>query len=41
MSRLGFKKIHKEHGNGWAVIEKEGCEINSDAVIDPNDTMED
>ena len=41
MSRLGFKKIHKEHGNGWAVIEKEGCEINSDAVIDPNDTVED
>lgn len=41
MSRLGFKKIHKEHGNGWAVIEKEGCEINSDAVFDPNDTVED
>lgn len=41
MSRLGFKKIHKEHGNGWAVIEKEGCEINSDAVINPNDTVED
>ena len=41
MSRLGFKKIHKEHGNGWAVIEKEGCEIVSDAVIDPNDTVED
>ncbi len=41
MSRLGIKKIHKEHGNGWAVIEKEGGEINSDAVIDPNDTVED
>ena len=41
MSRLGFKKIHKEHGNGWAVVEKEGCEINSDAVFDPNDTVED
>ena len=41
MKRLGFKKIHKKNGNGWAVIEKEGCEINSDAVIDPNDTMED
>ena len=40
MSRLGFKKIHKEHGNGWAVIEKEGGEINSDAILDPNDTVE-
>ena len=40
MSRLGFKKIHKEHGNGWAVIEKEGCEIVSDAVVSPSDTVE-
>ena len=22
MKRLGFKKIHKKNGNGWAVIEK-------------------
>ena len=41
MKRLGFKKIHKKNGNGWAVIEKEGSEINNDAFIDPNDTMED
>ena len=41
MKRLGFKKIHKKNGNGWAVIEKEGSEINSDAFIDPNDTVED
>ena len=41
MKRLGFKKIHKKNGNGWAVIEKEGSEINNDAVIDPNDTVED
>lgn len=37
MKRLGFKK----NGNGWAVIEKEGSEINNDAFIDPNDTVED
>ena len=30
MKRLGFKKIHKKNGNGWAVIEKEGSEINND-----------
>ena len=41
MKRLGFKKIHKKNGNGWAVIEKEGSEINNDSFIDPNDTMED
>ena len=41
MKRLGFKKIHKKNGNGWTVIEKEGCEINYDSFIDPNDTMVD
>ena len=41
MKRLGFKKIHKKNGNGWAVIEKEGSEINNDSFIDPSDTMED
>ena len=41
MKRLGFKKIHKKNGNGWAVIEKEGSEINNDAFIDPTDTFED
>lgn len=41
MKRLGFKKIHKKNGNGWAVIENEGSEINNDAFIDPNDTVED
>ena len=41
MKRLGFKKIHKKHGNGWAVIEKEGSEINNDSFIDPTDTVED
>ena len=41
MKRLGFKKIHKKNGNGWAVIEKEGSEINNDSFIDPNDTVED
>ena len=40
MSRLGFKKVHKAKGNGWAVIEKEGTEINSDSFYDPNDKME-
>ena len=33
MSRLGFKKIHKKDGNGWAVIEKEGLEIASDSTL--------
>ncbi|MGN8653184.1 hypothetical protein [Segatella copri] len=41
MKRLGFKKIHKKNGNGWAVIEKEGSEINNDSFIDPSDTVED
>ena len=41
MKRLGFKKIHKKNGNGWAVRAKEGSEINNDAFIDPNDTVED
>ena len=41
MKRLGFKKIHKKNGNGWAVIEKEGSEINNDSFIDPTDTVED
>ena len=41
MSRLGFKKIHKDKGNGWAVIEKEPIELNSDAAVDPTDTFED
>ena len=33
MSRLGFKKIHKKDGNGWAVIEKEGLEIATDSEL--------
>ena len=41
MARLGFKKIHKDKGNGWAVIEKEPVELNSDAAVDPTDTFED
>ena len=41
MSRLGFKKIHKAQGNGWAVIEKEVTELNSDSAISPTDTVED
>lgn len=40
MSRLGFKKIHKEQGNGWAVIEKEGGEINNDSALSSTDTVE-
>ena len=39
--RLGFKKIHKAQGNGWAVIEKEVTELNSDSAISPTDTVED
>ena len=41
MSRLGFKKIHKRTGNGWAVIEKESLEIVSDSIYDRNDPVED
>ena len=41
MSQLGFKKIHKEKGNGWAVIEKEPQELNNDAAVSPNDKLED
>ncbi|MBO5205403.1 MAG: hypothetical protein J6B47_05575 [Prevotella sp.] len=33
MSRLGFKKVHKKDGNGWAVIEKESMEIINDATL--------
>lgn len=33
MARLGFPKVHKKGGNGWAVIEKESMEIISDATL--------
>ncbi len=33
MSRLGFPKAHRSKGNGWWVIEKEGAEINTDALF--------
>ena len=33
MARLGFKKAHKERGNGWWVIEKEGAQINQEAMF--------
>ena len=33
MARLGFQKIHKKGGNGWAVIEKEGMEIATDSTL--------
>ena len=38
---IGTLLSDKKNGNGWAVIEKEGSEINNDAFIDPNDTVED
>ena len=41
MKRLGFKKVHKKNGTGWAVIAKEGSEINTDSFIANNDTVED
>ena len=33
MARLGFQKAHKERGNGWWVIEKEGAQINLEAMF--------
>lgn len=33
MARLGFKKVHRRKGNGWAVIEKDGGEINTDSML--------
>ena len=33
MARLGFKKLHRHKGNGWAVIEKEGGEINTESSV--------
>ena len=33
MARLGFKKVHRRNGNGWAVIEKDGAEINTDSML--------
>ena len=33
MARLGFPKVHKKDGNGWAVIEKESMEIICDATL--------
>lgn len=33
MARLGFPKVHKKDGNGWAVVEKESMEIISDATL--------
>ena len=33
MACLGFKKLHRHKGNGWAVIEKEGGEINTESSV--------
>ncbi len=33
MARLGFEKVHRNRGNGWAVIEKDGAEINTDSIM--------
>lgn len=40
MTRLGFKKIHRASGNGWAVIEKEDGEQMTDAVVSPSEIKE-
>lgn len=33
MERLGFKKLRRHRGMGWAVIEKEGYDINQESRI--------
>ena len=33
MKRLGFEKTHKERGNVWFVVEKDGAEINNDSMM--------
>lgn len=33
MKHLGFKKEHKERGNVWLVVEKDGAEINNDSMM--------
>ena len=40
MQRLGFKKLHKAKGNGWLVKEKDPGEINTDAVVSPQEWKE-
>ena len=40
MLRLGFKKLHKAKGNGWLVKEKDPGEINTDAVVSPQEWKE-
>lgn len=37
MISLGFRKIHRSYGNGWAVIEKQPGEINCEAIISPSE----
>lgn len=37
MISLGFRKIHRSYGNGWAVIEKQPGEINIEAIISPSE----
>jgi len=40
MTRLGFRKLHRAYGNGWAVIEKDAGEINTEAMVSPAEARE-
>lgn len=39
MARLGFPRAHRKRGNGWWVVEKEGVEINANALYSMADEM--
>ena len=38
MQQLGFKKIRRNKGWGWLVMEKEPCQMNTEAVCSPGET---
>ncbi len=37
MEQLGFKKIRRSKGWGWLVLEKEPCQMNTEAVCSPSE----
>lgn len=37
MQQLGFKKVRRSKGWGWLVIEKEPCQMNTEAVCSPSE----
>ena len=38
MEQLGFKKLRRNRGWGWLVLEKEPCQMNTEAICSPAET---